>query len=37
MIGEIVAEPGLVFFAAHGRARAATSGWEHFVTGRRRG
>jgi thiamine-monophosphate kinase len=37
MIGEIVAEPGLVFFDAHGRARAATSGWEHFVTGRRRG
>lgn len=37
MIGEMVAEPGLAFFDAQGRARAATSGWEHFVTGRRRG
>jgi thiamine-monophosphate kinase len=37
MIGEIMAEPGLTFLDARGRTRPATSGWEHFVTGRRRG
>jgi thiamine-monophosphate kinase len=36
-IGEIVAEPGVAFVDARGRPRAAVTGWEHFVTGRRRG
>jgi thiamine-monophosphate kinase len=36
-IGEIVADSGLAFLDTRGRARAATSGFEHFVTGRRRG
>jgi thiamine-monophosphate kinase len=35
-IGEIVAGEGLTFVDAHGRPRAAASGFEHFVTGRRR-
>ena len=37
MIGEIVAEPGLAILDARGRRRASVPGWEHFVTGRRRG
>jgi thiamine-monophosphate kinase len=37
MIGETVGEPGLAFLDAKGRRRESAPGWEHFVTGRRRG
>lgn len=36
-IGEIEAGRQVAFVDARGRARSAASGWEHFVTGRRRG
>lgn len=36
-IGEIVAGGGVVFTDTRGRSRSAVSGFEHFVTGRRRG
>lgn len=36
-IGEIVAGQGTAFLDTRGRARAAAGGFEHFVTGRRRG
>jgi thiamine-monophosphate kinase len=37
MVGEIVAEPSLAFLDAQGRRRTSAPGWEHFVSGRRRG
>jgi thiamine-monophosphate kinase len=36
-IGQIAADPGLVFVDARGRACPAARGFEHFVTGQRRG
>lgn len=36
-IGEIVGSGGIVFADTRGRSRPAASGFEHFVTGRRRG
>jgi thiamine-monophosphate kinase len=36
-IGEIVGDGGVVFVDTRGRSRPAVSGFEHFVTGRRRG